>query len=428
MAGLTPSPESIPGSVDVAIIGGGIVGASAAWYLARRNVKAALCEKGEIAGEQSSRNWGFIRKQGRHPSEIPLMIESLERWRELVPQLDREIGFHEGGTLYLSDSPARHQSNLAWLEHAKAFDLDTRFLSPGELKTLIPEIGNQTRGALFTPSDASAEPYLATNAIAEKARSAGARILTRCAVRGIDIEAGRVAGVVTEHGPIRASRVICAGGAWSGYFCRNLGIVFPHLKVTGSVMATVPTEFLTLQSIWSGGLGLRRRLDGGYNVACGGHSSCDVTPDFLRFFMKFYPAYRQSKEQTSLRIGKRFFEELKWPSKWSLDSVTPFETERILDPQPDRKLLDRAHRQLGETLPPLKGIGISRRWAGMIDVTPDELPIISTVADIPGLILSTGYSGHGFGIGPGAGKVTAELAMDIKPCVDLSAFSLDRFL
>ncbi len=428
MGDLTSSLKSIPHSADVVVIGGGIVGASAAYYLAQRNVKVALCEKGEIACEQSSRNWGFIRKQGRRPSEIPLMIESLERWRELVPQLDREIGFREGGTLYLSDSPARHQSNLAWLEHAKAFNLDTRFLSPGELKALIPDIGNQTRGALFTPSDASAEPYPATSAIAEKARAEGAQILTRCAVRGIETQAGRVAGVVTEHGPIRASRVICAGGAWSGYFCRNLGIMFPHLKVVGSVMATAPTGFIVRQSIWSSGCGLRRRLDGGYNVACGGYSTCDVTPDFLRFFMKFYPAYRQSKEQTSLRIGKRFFEELKWPAKWSLDSITPFETERVLDPQPDLKLLNQAHRLLGELLPPLKGIGISQRWAGMIDVTPDELPIISTVAGIPGLIISTGYSGHGFGIGPGAGKVTAELAMDIKPCVDLSAFSVDRFL
>ena len=428
MGGLRSSPVSLPRSVDVVVIGGGIVGVSSAWYLARRNVKVALCEKAEIACEQSSRNWGFIRKQGRHPSEIPLMIESLKRWHELVPQLDREIGFHAGGTLYLSDSPARHQFNLAWLEHAKAFDLDTRFLSPDELKALIPGIDKQTQGALFTPSDASAEPYLATPAIAERARATGALILTRCAVRGIDIEAGRVAGVVTEHGPIRASTVICAGGAWSGYFCRNLDIVFPHLKVISSVMATVPTEFLARQSIWSSGLGLRRRLDGGYNVACGGHASCDLTLDFLRFFTKFYPAYRQSKEQVSLRIGKRFFREMGRPSKWSLDSVTPFETERVLAPEPDRKLLDKAYRLLGETLPPLKGIGISQRWAGMIDVTPDELPIISAVTGLPGLIISTGYSGHGFGIGPGAGQVTAELAMDIKPCVDLSAFSINRFL
>ncbi len=428
MGNLTPSTCPIPHSVDVVVIGGGIVGVSTAWYLAQHNVTVALCEKAEIACEQSSRNWGFIRKQGRHPSEIPLMIESLERWRELVPQLDREIGFHEGGTLYLSDSDARYQSNLAWLEHAKSFQLDTRFLSPGELKSLIPDIRDPARGALFTPSDASAEPHLATSAIAEKARSAGAQILTHCAVRGIDMEAGEVNGVVTEHGLIRASRVICAGGAWSGYFCRNLGIVFPHLKVIGSVMATEATDFITPQSIWSSGCGLRRRLDGGYNVACGGHSNCDITPDFLRFFMKFYPAYRQSKEQILPRIGKRFFEELKWPTKWSLDSVTPFETERILNPQPDLKLLNQAHRLLGELLPPLKGIGIRQRWAGMIDVTPDELPIISTVARTPGLIISTGYSGHGFGIGPGAGKVTAELAMDIKPCVDLSAFSLDRFM
>ncbi len=418
----------IPDATDVVVIGGGIVGSSTAYYLARQGVRVILCEKGEIAGEQSSRNWGFIRQQGRHPAELPLMIHSLALWHKLVGELDEDIGFHVGGTLYLSETEQRYQSNLAWLEHAKTFELDSRFISLSDLKTLIPSIQGQSRGALLTASDARAEPALATRAIAKSAQQHGVIILNPCAVRGIDIETGRVAGVVTEQGRIRSTVVVCAAGTWSSYFCRHLGLLFPQLKVTGSVMATAPSSWIMQQAIWRRGLGLRRRMDGGYNVAHGGSSTCDLTPDYLRFFRDFFHTYRNSKEQVSLKIGNRFFSELRWRSQWSFDEVTPFEKERVLNPDPDIKLLNQAYEMLGKTFPPLKGIAIRQRWAGMIDVTPDELPIISTVDDIPGLILSTGYSGHGFGIGLAAGNVTAQLASGNTPGVNLSAFSLDRLM
>ncbi|WP_423910782.1 NAD(P)/FAD-dependent oxidoreductase [Candidatus Spongiihabitans sp.] len=423
-----PESNKIPEAVDVVVIGGGIVGSSTAYYLARNGISVALCEKGEIACEQSGRNWGFIRQQGRDPVELPLMIHSLALWHELVGELDEDIGFHVGGTLYLSETEQRYQSNLAWLKHAKVFNLDTHFLSLGDLQALIPGIQGQSRGALCTPSDACAEPTLATRAIAKRAKQHGATILNQCAVRGIDIEAGRVAGVVTEHGRIRAPAVVCAGGAWSSYFCRHLDLVLPQLKVTGSVMATAPAALITQLSVWRSGLGLRRRMDGGYNVAYGGSSTCDLTPDYLRFFRDFFHAYKNSKEQVSLKIGNRFFTELRWPAKWSFDQITPFEKERILNPNPDIKLLNKAYRLLGQTFPQLKGIEIKQRWAGMIDVTPDQLPVISTVDRIPGLTLSTGYSGHGFGIGLGAGNVTAKLAIGKTPAVSLDAFSMDRLM
>ena len=90
------------------VIGAGIVGSSTAYYLAKQGVRVALCEKEDIACEQSSRNWGFIRKQGRHPAEIPLMMLSLEQWHQLVNGLNQDIGFHVGGTLYLSETEDRY--------------------------------------------------------------------------------------------------------------------------------------------------------------------------------------------------------------------------------------------------------------------------------------------------------------------------------
>ena len=422
--------SKLPAAADVVVIGGGIIGCSTAYYLRKKGVSVVLCEKGEIAAEQSSRNWGFIRKQGRDPLEIPLMIHSLKRWHELVKEMPKDVGFHLGGTLYLSDDDKRYEANQAWLETARAFDLDTRFLSLGELKKLIPEIQGQTRGALFTPSDARAEPARATRSIARLAMDNGATVLENTAVRGLDVSAGAVSGVVTEHGRITTSRVVCAGGAWASLFLRNLGLVFPQLKVIGSVMATAPGPLVSQQSIWSNGMGLRRRHDGGYNVAYGGSFDCDITPDYLRFFRQFLPAFKEGKEEISIRFSKRFLTELKWSAASclgsSLDKVSPYEQQRILDPKPNLKLLEKAHQRLGDTFPALKGIEITKRWAGMIDVTPDELPVIDDVPTVSGLVLSSGYSGHGFGIGPGAGHVSAELAMGDKPSVNLDGFKFNR--
>lgn len=414
-------------SVDVVVIGAGIIGCSTAYYLARKGIRVMLCEKGRIGGEQSSRNWGFIRKQGRDPAEIPLMQHSLKLWHELANETDQDIGFKVGGTLYLSETEKRYHANHAWLDQVKPFALDSRFLSVDELTKLVPEIHNQKRGALYTPSDARAEPDLATAAIARLAQQQGAIIRENCAVRGVDIEAGRVAGVVTESDCVRASATVCAGGVWSSYFSRNLDVLFPQLKVVSSVMATQPSNLEMQQSVWSSGLGMRKRLDGGFTVAFGGSSDCELTPDFLRFFTSFLPAYRESKEVVSLKLNSRFTRELRWPSHWTLDQQTPFEIERTLNPPPNEKLLGKAYKLLQTTFPQMHDIGIVKKWAGMIDVTPDELPVIDKVETIPGFYLSSGFSGHGFGIGPGAGNVTAQLISGEMPSVDISQFALSRF-
>lgn len=400
---------NLPESVDVVIIGGGIIGVCTAYYLARQGISVVLCEKGQISCEQSSRNWGFIRKQGRHPAEIPLMIHSLELWHELVTEVGEDIGFHVGGTLYLSETEKRYQSNQRWLEHAKNHNLDSRFLSVAELENLVPGIRNQKRGGLFTPSDARAEPDLATRAISRLAARHGACIFEHCAARGIDVAGGRICAVVTEQGRIRTSSVVCAGGVWSSYFCRHLDIRLPQLKVISSVMATQPVAFSMQTSLWSKGMGMRKRSDEGYNLAFGGTADCEITPDFLRYASRFLPTYLKSKETVNLKLNRRFLKEAAWPSKWAFDRETPFEKERVLAPPPNMKLLNLAYKTMEQTFPELGGVGIARKWAGMIDVTPDELPVIDSIDSIPGLVISTGYSGHGFGLGPGAGKATADL-------------------
>ncbi len=119
----------LPRAADVAIIGGGIVGCAAAYYLARDGVSVALFEKGRIAGEQSGRNWGWVRQQGRSPIELPLMMQSLRLWQALASELGEDIGFHQGGTLYLAEDAAQLETLSEWLGTAREHGLDTRLLT-----------------------------------------------------------------------------------------------------------------------------------------------------------------------------------------------------------------------------------------------------------------------------------------------------------
>ena len=204
------APASIPESVDVVVIGGGIVGVSTAGFLAKQGVSVALCEKAHIACEQSGRNWGWVRAQGRDPRELPLMLSSLDIWRTLSEEIGEDVGFTEGGCMFAARTGKALEDFSAWLDIAQQHGMSTRVVAGEELDKLVTGSTIKWKGALYTDNDGRAKPHRAAPAIARAAERAGAHVLTGCAVRGLDIEAGRVAGVVTEHGRIRCSTVLCA--------------------------------------------------------------------------------------------------------------------------------------------------------------------------------------------------------------------------
>lgn len=115
------------------------------------------------------------------------------------------------------------------------------------------------------------------------------------------------------------------------------------------------------------------------------------------------------------------------PKRWALDRPSPFEATRVLDPEPVKSLNDAAIRRIGEVFPAFRNLAVTQHWAGMIDVTPDVVPVISAVDHVPGLVIATGFSGHGFGIGPAAGRLAAEIATGRQPIVDPSPFRYSRF-
>jgi glycine/D-amino acid oxidase-like deaminating enzyme len=176
------------------------------------------------------------------------------------------------------------------------------------------------------------------------------------------------------------------------------------------------------------GFTFRKRLDGGYTVAHGDVIHYDLVPDSFRLLGRFLPLAWMAKHELRLRLSNRFVTEWREPKFWQLDQVSPFEQIRILDPAPLRQVLEAAVRNLKAAYPFFCGLEIVEAWAGMIDVVPDAVPIISEVPDLPGFFLATGFSGHGFGIGPAAGRLAADLVSGATTDLDPTPFAFARFL
>jgi glycine/D-amino acid oxidase-like deaminating enzyme len=421
------SDDVLPARADVVIIGGGIIGTSTALFLAQKGIRAVLCEKGHIAGEQSSRNWGWCRKMGRDPRELPLIIESLRLWQGMNELVEAETGFRQAGIMYLAETQAELGQLEAWLEHARQYQLDTRIIGRDEAAELMPGLTGAWTGALYTASDGKAEPQKAAPAIAEAARRQGAAIVASCAVRGLETAAGRVAAVVTERGRVACDTVVLAGGAWSRLFCGNLGIELPQLKVLATVMRTEPLEGGPEISASGGLFGFRKRMDGGYTVATLGVRTIDLVPDHFRLLFDYLPAVRLHRKKLRFRVGGRWVEEWRRPRRWGLDEASPFEAVRVLDPEPDGFVVERARAATALAFPVFRNAVVAESWGGMIDVMPDAIPVISPVESLPGFFIATGFSGHGFGIGPGAGKLVADMVAGDPTLVDPAPFRLSRF-
>jgi glycine/D-amino acid oxidase-like deaminating enzyme len=364
---------------------------------------------------------------GRDLAEVPLAVESMRLWEGMNARTQAETGFRQTGIVYLCETDKEAARHEAWLAQAKSYQIDSRLIGPDEIDRILPGSSRRWPAALYTPSDGCAEPEKATSAIANAAFRKGASILQACAVRGIETAGGAVSVVVTERGAIRCRKVVLAGGAWSRLFCGNLGVELPQLKLLASVMRTGHVEGAPDRAAGADNFAFRKRFDGGYTVARRNANVAELHPDSFRLFFDFLPALVTQWHELRLRVGRSFLEEWRIPRRWALDAETPFEHVRMLDPAPSQAILDEAERNLTRSFPVFAGMKIAERWAGVIDATPDGVPVISEVPSLPGFFIASGFSGHGFGLGPGAGRLAADLVMGENPIVDPAPYRFGRF-
>ncbi len=420
---------ALPDAADVVVIGGGIIGVMTAWELAKKRQKVVLLEKGRVAAEQSSRNWGWIRAQGRDLAELPIMVEAGSIWRQMDREIEEDIGLRQTGIAYLADTPAKMERYAAWVPHARAAGVDSKLLSSAEIAQLLPDATTRWLGGLWTASDMRAEPWVAVPALARAAERDGVIIREMCAARLLDIEAGRITGVITEAGRIATNAVIVAGGAWSSLFLRRHGVHIPQLSVRATVGATQPLPQIFEGAATGSGLAFRRRQDGGYNLACPGSEDIFVGPDAFRALGKYLPQlWADPMGVRVLPMGPADYPD-SWTiaRRWAGDQVSPFEKMRVLDPAPRKGIVAKMAKDFGTMFPQLGTVQMKKAWAGMIDTMPDVVPVVDNVADVPGLTVATGMSGHGFGIGPAFGRISAALALGDAPGYDIARFRLSRF-
>ena len=412
---------------DVVVIGGGIAGCATAYNLAKRGASVVLVEKGEIAGEQSGRNWGWV-SQMRSPAEAPLHILSHSVWPKLSDELNSDLEWVKGGGMYLAEdeeSFARMQSQAVVMGE---LGMDVRALARGEVETLIPEIAGSWVGAYYNRNNGHADPVKTTTAFARAAQEYGVKIYTDCAAEHIEVSNGVVSSVVTERGEIQTSVVVCAAGAWSAKLGRMVGLDLPQKKVRATVARTRPVPIFTKINVWGGGVAVRQRIDGSLMIAGDGSSDYDITLESFRHLRMFLPTYFRDRRGIRLHVGAELLKDMVRSMPWSASKKRPFAHTVGVEPRPNSKKVGNSLRSLVKLYPHLEGtVQIERAWAGYIDGTPDRVPVLGEVPGVKGFLFATGFSGHGFSLGPGVGVVMSELIVDGKMSVDVHGLRYSRF-
>ncbi|WP_054311346.1 FAD-binding oxidoreductase [Mesorhizobium sp. 1M-11] len=411
---------------DVIVIGAGIVGCSAAYYAALSGMRVLIVEQDAPGSAQSGRNLGFVRQQNRDFRELSLMIGALRIWEGIEAELGRPVGWQQGGNLSLAFSDADLVSRHDWQRRAaEEFGLDTRMLSTEQTHAMLPQLatGRGVVGAMYTPSDGKAEPARATRAFFDAALGLGVAVSFGEPVNRIEVSTGKVYGVQIGDRLHRADTVITAAGAGSGALLRKVGLNLPQEFIRATVARTVAAPDQRIAACISGQqTGIRQDVNGAYVISVAG-GEYDLRLDSWRH-MRWYEATRKSNPDAAridyLAPVKRLL-----PCR-IISPLADFPPSRD-HPRPEAFRVEQARREFADLFPALAGLEIETSWAGIIDVMPDVIPALGAVDGVSGLLVATGFSGHGFGPGPMAGKVLSDLAAGRRSPVDISSLSPMRF-
>ena len=369
-------------TADVVIVGAGIMGVSTAYHLARRGAgRIVVVERDDVCSGSTALASGGIRHQYANRIGIELTRQSIETYERFEDEFGVDPNFRQHGYLILvttEPEQAQAERNVALQQ---SLGVDVRLLSPDETRRRYPYLAtDDLRGATYSPRDGYADPYLATTAIAKRARDLGVTIRTGCEVVGFARTPGGVEGVVTRDGPLSAPVVVIATGAWSGVVGTLAGIDIPVRPLRRSKFITAPFPF-------------------------------DKVPEATPFVIdpQLGISLRREGAGILLGIGRR-------------EEAGSFST--ALDWSLAEPLVERAVRRA----PVLADAQLMRTWTGLYEMTPDQTGIVSAVPGVAGLYVIAGFSGHGFMHGPIAGQLMAELIADGRATtVDAEALSLERF-
>lgn len=368
---------------DIIVVGGGITGVATALNLARAGASVTVLEARDLAAMGSGWTLGGVRQSGRDPAEIPLARAAVERWQTLSEDLGADVEYRQRGNLRLARTSAEVETIRAMVAAQAALGLPLQFLSGADaVRAVAPAIGPTVMAASFCPTDGHANPIKTVHAFADAARRRGVEIREQTPVERILVEGSKIIGVATRDGIISTGVVVIAAGMHAPELLTPMGLRLPLKPQIVSVLQTVPAppRFEQVFGVANADCAGRQEVDGRYRVTTG--------------------------------IGD-------WPNAnaaWHANDL-----------QPSCATVAQMIDSIGMILPAIRDVGIARVWGGLIDLTPDGLPVIDAPGAIEGLVVATGFSGHGFGIGPAVGQVVADLALGQAPSINLDGFRFDRF-
>jgi sarcosine oxidase, subunit beta len=365
------------------VVGGGITGCAAAWTLALAGHTVRLFEQHHIAAMASGWTLGGVRQSGRHPAELPLARAAVALWPGLADALGHETGYFQHGNLRLARTADEAAVIRKLVEDQNRQGLALTFLDGSDaVRTAAPAISESVVAASYCATDGFADPVAATNAFAQAAGQHGASIETGIRVYQIVMRHGRVCGVETSQGFAEVDGVIVAAGTHSPGLLAPLGLILPLAVTLVQVVQTEPAPSCFNQ------------VFGVANADCAGRQEPDGRFRFTSGVSVF-----EGDADTWTEAGLA-------PSTANVTAL---------------------RNRVGAVLSIAAQTPVARSWGGLIDLTPDHLPVIDAPRTHHGLVIAAGFSGHGFGIGPVTGTLAAELAMGAEPAHDLLAFRLARF-
>jgi sarcosine oxidase subunit beta len=359
---------------DVAIIGGGIMGVSIAYQLAKVKKKVVVIEKSLVGSEASGRCGGGVRQQARHPYETPLAISSGEMWLGLNKELGVDTEYRKGGNIWLALTEEEHaaQKNLAPIQQRMGLPIE--MVDRLEIRRLASFLrGEAILGGSYSPNCGHANPILTTRGFASAAVRLGVRIFEHTEVLDIKTSGDEVRSVCAVRGDVRAPVVVITAGAWTPHLGKKIGLNIPIRPSRDQLMVTEPIQPLCSQFILSSRVYFRQAVNGGVHIGTVNlpHTTFDQTTD---------PAD-----------------------------------------------LSDAAKAMTELVPSLRTLKVLRSWAGTSEKTPDDIPILGYVEKPAGVLIAAGFSGHGFALGPVIGRLMCELIVSGKTSLPISGFGLARF-